>query len=184
MKGVAAGDWDELQDLALKAQAGDAASYQIFLGRIAKVLKPRLYKVLPERHMEDALQETLMAIHKSLHTLDANKRIAPWVNAIAHYKIQDQLRYLYKNAVQTEYVDGEHSGSTSESTSELFVSELLSQLPARDREVLQLLKLEERSVQEVADKLQISVSNVKVITFRALQKLRVLLAKEEFHEDR
>lgn len=99
-------DWEQATLLASKAIAGDKVAYSEFLTVLSRFLRPRLMRSLPSSAVEDALQETLMAIHKSLHTLDLSRSLASWVSAIAHYKIQDQLRVIYRNSVLEELDEG------------------------------------------------------------------------------
>ena len=42
--------------------------------------------------IEDAVQETLLAIHLKRHTWDPSQKLGPWVNAIARHKIIDAMR--------------------------------------------------------------------------------------------
>ncbi len=63
------------------------------------------------------------------------------------------------------------------------VQQALGRLAERDREVLVLRNLEQLSVADTAEVLQISAGAVKVRHLRALERLRALLAKTE-EEDR
>ncbi len=177
-------DWSELSALATKAIAGDKAAYARFLSQIAALLKPRMARSLPSSYVEDALQETLMAIHKSLHTLDVNKSVAAWVYAIAHYKIQDQLRHIYKNAVLDDFDETAFKQEAHfEAVSENNLDDLLKTLSAKEVRILKLLKVEEYTVNEIAQELKMTPSNVKVTAFRAIRKLREHLAEEDFNEN-
>jgi len=177
-------DWSELKALATKAIAGDRGAYSRFLSQISALLKPRIARSLPASYVEDALQETLMAIHKSLHTLDVNKSVAAWVYAIAHYKIQDQLRHIYKNAVLEDFDETAFKQDAPfESFSEQNLDELLKTLSAKEVSILKLLKVEEFTVSEIALELKMTPSNVKVTAFRAIRKLREHFAKEDFNEN-
>ena len=181
---VSASDWEEIQNLATRSQRGEKESYRKFLGLVGSRLKPRLLRVLPASYADDALQEILMAIHKALHTFDSKKPISPWLNAIAHYKVQDQLRIIYRSSDAEELVETQVS-SSSPSPDYLVGRDLervLGKLPTRERRILMLLKVEEFSVDEVAEKMGMTASNVKVTSFRALNKLRELLSEEEFYE--
>ena len=127
----------------------------------------------------------MTAIHKALHTYDLGKSIGPWLNAIAHYKTQDQLRLAYKARDHVEFFESDFLPLAP--SQELIFSKkklalLLESLSERERSVVKLLKIEEYSVEETAQKLDISGSNVKVICFRALKKLREALVEEEFYE--
>ena len=177
-------DWSELTLLATRAMAGDKGAYAGFLAQISTLLKPRFARSLPATCVEDALQETLMAIHKSLHTLDVTKSVAAWVYAIAHYKIQDQLRVLYKNADLEEFDETAFKKDVPfDSFKDVDLDELLKSLNPKELAVLKLLKIEEYSVSEIAVELKMTPSNVKVTAFRAIRKLRESMAKEDFHEN-
>lgn len=155
-------NWEEIEQLAERSLQGDPAAYRAFLSAISTRLKPRFYKMLPEAVVDDALQETLMAVHKSLHTLDVTKPIAPWLNAIAHYKIQDQLRVIYKVAEHEELKESDLvSHGELEADGGLNLEALLGNLSERDREVLKLLKIDELMVLEVSQRMGMSASNVK-----------------------
>lgn len=178
-------NWDEIQLLAAKAQEGNKVAYGSMLSLLLKMLNPRFRRALPDSHVEDALQETLIAIHKSLHTLDTKKPMGPWVNAIARYKVQDQLRKIYKHSVDGELIEEELSiESSGDIDTELYLNKLIQKLPDRDQKILQLLKVEGRSILEVASEMKMSPSNVKVVSFRALGKLRNQITEEEFHGNR
>lgn len=175
-------NWDEIQALAASALQGNKVSYQKFLSGVSMILTPRFRRGVPLSQGYDAIQETLLAIHKSLHTLDISKPIAAWINAIAYYKIQDQLRELYKNFKNTKFEENLISEET-EIDSNINLKELLLLLPEKERKVIELVKIQELSVKEVAEKLNTSTANIKIITFRAMQKLRKDLAKEAFDEN-
>lgn len=177
-------DWSELTVLATQAMAGDKGAYARFLAQISTLLKPRFARSLSAACVEDALQETLMAIHKSLHTLDVTKSVAAWIYAIAHYKIQDQLRIIYKNANLEEFDERAFKNEVPfTSFQDVDLEEMLKALNAKELAVLKLLKVEEYSVSEIAVELKMTPSNVKVTAFRAIRKLRESAVKEDFHEN-
>ena len=55
---------------------------------------------------------------------------------------------------------------------EKILSQLLSKLKDHEKKVIELRYLRNYSVAEVAQKLHISINNVKVITYRTLHKLQ------------
>lgn len=174
-------DWVHIKQLAEKSLQGDTHSYHAFLSAVSNRLKPQFRRILPENNVDDALQETLVAIHKSLHTLDISKPISPWLNAIARFKIHDQLRALYRNSDKVEYNDDDISFSVkSEIDNNLLLDNILKKLSVREQQIIKLLKIEELSVQEVSDQLKLTPSNVKILTYRALEKLRSIISEEEF----
>ncbi|MEZ4815549.1 MAG: sigma-70 family RNA polymerase sigma factor [Bdellovibrionota bacterium] len=178
-------DWRPLELLASQALSGDKRAYADLLTQISHVLKPRFERSLPSAYVEDALQETLMAIHKSIHTLDLSKSLAAWVYAIARYKTQDQLRHIYKHAVVDELDEGALLGASQLNQVEASqLDVLLKSLNERESRIIVLLKVEEFSVNEIANELKMTPSNVKVTAFRAIRKLREALVEEDFYENR
>lgn len=176
-------DWDQLAALAQNSLDGDKASYRLFLKALSPYLESRIRKSIPEHYREDALQEVLLAIHKSLKTLDPNKDIKPWINAIAHYKVCDFLRQVYqdsKNDVKNQ--DELPQDNWNKIELKNLIDNILSPLSKTEKSVLLLLKYEGYSVNEVATKLSLSSSNVKVISFRAIRKIREFISKKEFYE--
>ena len=81
--------------------------------------------------------------------------------------------------------EGRREGSSAESSRREaceWVQWGLRQLPEKDRLILTLLELEERSVAEIAALTGWSVSNVKVRAFRARKKLKTVLETLEEKE--
>ena len=55
------------------------------------------------------------------------------------------------------------------------VTTALRAIPARDREILEMLKLREMSLREASVVTGMSIAALKVATFRAMQRLRRLM---------
>lgn len=173
--------WSEIQALVPQVLEGDSAGYSRFLSMISELLRPRLIRALPALHVEEAMQETLMAIHKSLHTLDPERPVQNWVQSIARYKIKDQLRLIYKRAPEVEGDDSLEQAAADELSHDerLTLEALLQQLNPREQQLVRSIKIEGHSVQDVAKEMNLSTSAVKVGTFRAMGKLRQWLIDEE-----
>jgi len=176
--------WNNINNLAALAVAGDKVAYKQFLNDISTYLKKKISRTIPSNYQDDALQECLLAIHKSLHTLDTSKSCKPWINAIAHYKVCDSLRLIYKKQNETELL--EHEAITDDLKlveSQQLVEEALSTLSAKERNVLLLVKHQGYSIKEAAKSLDKSESNIKVMVFRTMKKLRENLSKEVFYAE-
>ena len=176
-------DGEDIQELSLRARDGDQASYKHLLERIAEMYLPKFRRLLPTQNVDDAIQELLMAIHKAFHTYDSKKAIAPWLNAIAYYKLQDQLREVYKQANHVELKDSEFDEYFENEGLALDLTKFMSKLTEREKKIIQMLKVEEFSIEEIAAQLKLTASNVKILNFRALLKLRSYLLEAEFYEN-
>ncbi len=166
------------QQLMIKAQLGDSAAYKELLSGVSLFLKNYLRKRIFEKsEIEEVLQEILMAVHKSLHTYDSNKAFMSWLLAITEYKVVDFIREFKKHSVETdlEPVSRFFAGTYADSDLRIDIDRAMNKLPERERKVLTLLKIEGQSAQEIAEKLDLTEANVKVIAHRAYHQLRLRL---------
>src|SRR5688500_19347519 len=76
------------------ALGGDGRAYTEFLRRAACLVRgfARRKVVQGGIDLEDLVQETLLAIHIKRHTWRDDAPIAPWLYAIARYKLADACR--------------------------------------------------------------------------------------------
>jgi len=79
-----------------QAIAGDGRAYAALLRETTRLLRPYLSKRLNQQaDVEDVLQEILISIHKARHTYDGERAYAPWMYAIANFRLKDRLRKHY-----------------------------------------------------------------------------------------
>ncbi|GIX15025.1 MAG: hypothetical protein KatS3mg118_2984 [Paracoccaceae bacterium] len=81
----------------MSARAGDPAPWEAALAEIAAMLRPliraRMARMgLSAEDAEEALQETLIALHLRQASWDADRPILPWIRAIARHKSLDIAR--------------------------------------------------------------------------------------------
>jgi RNA polymerase sigma-70 factor (ECF subfamily) len=163
-----------LHALMIRGLAGDSPAYSTLLKRLAEVLRSYFRRKL-FRHpheAEDLVQDVLMAIHAKRGTFDTSQRLTAWVYAIAQYKLIDFLRRAKRRGIaiplEAEMALFAEEGDAAASGD---VETLLSRLPEKQRETIRLVKLEELSVREAAQKAGLSESDVKVSVHRGLKKL-------------
>jgi RNA polymerase sigma-70 factor (ECF subfamily) len=175
-------NWNHIDLLAKKTISGDQNSYREFLECIRDYVQIKINRTIPASSRDDVLQEVLLAIHKSLKTLDLSKSCKSWVNAIAHYKVSDFLRTLYKE-INFENELGDLISSDIDLTEiKQYITHVTSILNDNERLILFKLKYEGYTVSEVAKEVALSESNIKVISFRAIKKVRKFLVQKEFNE--
>lgn len=160
-----------------KAQAGDNVAYGALLKKISPLISGFIYnKIGKGADNDDILQEVLMAIHRSAHTYNTDRSFRNWMFAIANYKIKDYLRSYYrkKSLIQVDFEEVKDFISddvtNAPSQSEL-LSELLNDLPQRQRKILYLMKIEGYSIKEVASLMKMNISAVKVAAHRTYKTL-------------
>ena len=173
-----------LQDLMVRAQAGDAAAYRQFLtelsGYLRAFLRRRMTR-LPE-DVEDLVQETLLAVHNQRHTYDPARPVTAWLHAIARYKMIDFLRRHSRTDMLTDPLDDVDellvTAETPATEARHDVAGLLEQLPDKQRLPIVYVKLEAMSVQQAARLTGLSESAVKVGIHRGLKKLARLIREK------
>lgn len=159
------------------AQNGHGGAYRRLLGETSEWLKRYFERRLPPSEVDDAIQETLLAIHRRRHTYDPQYPFAPWLAAIAKNKWVDQLRALGRRPAD-ELPDAiaiaDHEAAVVSSS---VLASLLDQLrPAQARAIL-LVKVQGYSVDEVSAQTGLSPSAVKMNIHRGLARLTALIEK-------
>ena len=160
------------------AQAGNAAAYRLLLHEVGGWLRRYFARRLPPAIVDDAVQDTLLAIHEKRHTYDPSRPFGPWLAAVARHKWIDRLRSL-QGALSdplTEDLsvpDHEESAATARS-----LELLLRRLKPAQSEVIRLVKLEGLSVQEAAVRTGQSMPLVKVNIHRGLSRLAAFVRRQ------
>jgi len=128
---------------------------------------------------EDLLQETFVRIHRSLHTLHDEQRLAAWIFQIARNLVIDH--YRSKGASPTaapSEADMEGETGSEGNLNEVVIGwlpALISMLPEPYREAVELYELRGMPQQAVAEHLGISLSGGKSRIQRGREKLKSLL---------
>lgn len=167
---------ERLRSLLVLGLAGDEVAYRAYLREMTAHLRSflrRRLRGLPE-DVEDLLQELLLALHNQRHTYDPAQPLTAWVHAIARYKIVDHLRRRSRSeALNEPFDDGEPFAGADHDAAEARydVATLLRELPDRQRQLIEYVKIGGASVAEAARLTGMSESAVKVGIHRGLRKL-------------
>ncbi|EKP14075.1 sigma-70 region 2 [Leptospira borgpetersenii serovar Mini str. 201000851] len=168
--------WEECSVLIRKT--GDQSSYEKFLQLVTGILRSYLIpRISNPEDREDLVQEILIGLHKARDSYREDRHPAPWVFAIARYKTIDYLRKK-KVGDRTFNMDHLEIFASPEPVQEEpenvreILKKWLNVLDERQKQILTHLKLEGMSVREVSERTGLSESNIKVITHRAIQKIR------------
>lgn len=174
---------DIWQEWAAEAQAGNKRVYSQLLGELAPYIKMRIGAGLANPDWtEEIIQDVLISVHRSLDSYSPDRPFKPWVNAIIHYRKADFLRKHYRNkelnqssqnnakVFDQNVTNNAHAGELKD------IEEALRKLPVKQQEIFKLLKVQGYSAAEVAQKMDMSISAVKVSAHRATKKLESILA--------
>lgn len=168
-------DWTALM---LAANAGDQTAYRRLLTQLATSLRVTVRRNLvrigmSDADIEDIVQETLLALHLKRQTWDPTAPLGPWVRAIARNKLIDNLRRRGR-AVSVpidDLIEVLPAETAEPDFTRYSIERHLPALPARQREVLQVIALDGGEISQAARKLSMSEGAVRVALHRGLAAL-------------
>ncbi len=165
------------------AQQGDSRAYEQLLRECLPLLRAICRQRLREpAEVEEAVQDTLLTLHRVRHTYDPSRPFRPWLAAIADRRALDRLRSLARRrGREAELEAAEHVGVAGDAEARLLSADLreaVRELPASQRTALQLTKIEAMSLAEASERSRMSIGALKVATHRAVQSLRRKLGGE------
>lgn len=168
---------DQWGQLMAAAQAGNGGAYNRLLSELGPWLTRYFSRRLPMSMVDDAMQDTLIAIHQKRHTYDPARPFGPWLGAVARYKWIDRLRAMGRKAtvsIDDELIEPSVEDHESAVTSAVLLEELLTKLKPAQATVIRLVKLQGFSIEDAANRTGQSESLVKVNIHRGLSKLAAI----------
>jgi RNA polymerase sigma-70 factor, ECF subfamily len=165
-----------------RAQRGDQEAYASLLvlasGAVTRMVRQQWGNVA---WVDDAVQETLLSVHRARHTFDPARPFAPWLYAIAHNRMIDvarRERRIGDREVGTDVLPEVTTGTEASANIDIDrVRAALLALPHRQRDVIVGMKFGDESVRQVGARLGMSDSAVKVTAHRGYKLLRRLLGE-------
>lgn len=171
----------QLSDLLRCAQNGDRRAYEVLLREVASLVREFVrHRLGGSALVDDVVQDTLLSIHRARHTYDPARPFGPWMYAIARHRLLDvvdkQRRVREAEVLDCAGVDAIAVATSRDDADPAgFLRRALARLSRNQREVIRMLKLEDRSVAEIAARTGLTISAVKVTAHRGYKKLRELI---------
>jgi len=141
----------------------------IFANHAAFLFTHALRILKNDQTAEDAVQETFLSAFKALASFKGESQLRTWLYRILY---NNALKSIRSNAQagETESSFENIRASATDPTRRLEVSQILDQLPPRDRTVLILVYWDDLPLKEAALILGTSENNAKIILFRARKR--------------
>jgi RNA polymerase sigma factor (sigma-70 family) len=165
------------------AQAGDQAAYVSLLRACTVVIESvARRRGVPADRIDDVVQDTLLTVHRARQTYDPARSFTAWLRVIAERRAVDLLRKTGRHAARELHAPLAYERHADESQTARrepggAITEAVAQLPLRQREAVQHLLLQDRSVAEAAAATGRSQGSLKVNLHRALKNLRARLGQ-------
>ena len=160
-----------------RAQTGDGAAYATLLREclplLRRVCAARLHDAA---EIDDAVQDTLMAVHLMRHTYDPTRPFRPWIATIAERRAIDRGRRSARRGRNESRYSLEIDLPASPSEPDLLAAGrlrmALNGLPRSQRVALVLTKLQDLTLADASARSGMSVGALKVAVHRAMTTLR------------
>ena len=177
VEGPADDPWSRMMSAAM---AGDEGVYRRLLEDIGRSVRGMARGAFArarvgDADVEDAVQETLLAIHLKRHTWDMNQKLGPWVNAIARHKIIDAMRRRGARRAEPieDFQDFLAAPEEEDPHTLSDAKKLIDTLAPRQRDIVRSISLEGQSIAATAARLSMTEVAVRVALHRALKSLGV-----------
>ena len=168
------------------AQQGDRVAYGALLTAVTQPLRRAARARWPwadAAAIEDAVQETLLALHSSRHLYDPARPFMPFLFGIMRFRGGDVMRRSRRAGARETPIDDVPETSDALMTKSdqhkgLEADELrnaIARLPEGQRRAIEMTKLQELSLEEASTVSGTSVAALKVATHRGVLALRKLL---------
>lgn len=173
---------DEWGGLMVAAQNGHGGAYRRLLGEISDWLHSYFRRRLPPGDVDDAVQETLLAVHRRRHTYDPHYPLKIWLAAIAKRKWIDQLRAVGRRQageLPDDLAVGDHEASVISAS---VLASLLEELRPAQAQAILLVKVQGYSIEDACRETGQSPSAVKMNIHRGLDRLTAFIEKTDHVE--
>lgn len=154
-------------------QEGDLGAATTLINSIS----PQLHRFFASQAIsrmdaDDLLQETWLRIHKVRHTYRPGQPAIAWFYAIARHVRVDHYRKSMRTTIRERELKEAADTAQVIAGDTIELQAVLAPLSSGEREVLEMLKVEGLSLEEVARATSSTVGSVKQKAHRAYKKLR------------
>ena len=183
------------EELMARFQAGDAEAMEVLFGRFQKPLFNFFLRMVGRRETaEDLVQETFLKLCRFGHSFRGSEaKFTTWLYSVAGNHCRDYLRhmsrrpessmvelgedeedFLENRVTDTESFAGNSSVEDHILRVELHsvVKQAMATLPEKEREAIVLREYQGLEYKEIAEVLSCPIGSVKVLIYRARQRLR------------
>lgn len=181
-----ASDETELALLVRRVRGGSAGAFEELVRRVHSRLRRWAQRFTGDADdAEDVAQLVLLRLHSHVRTFEGRSRVTSWLYRVTHNVALDRRRLETRRSAllereQTQAVEESQDDTTATDTERLqrLVRSYFADLPARQRQVFELVDLRGNDASEVATKLGIKPSTVRVLLLNARRTIRLRMLAE------
>jgi len=176
-----------LSTLMASAQTGDRAAYATLLRECVPVIRTAASRRAPADRIDDVVQDVLLTLHNARHTYDPSRSFVAWLSIIADRRAIDLMRRVVREGSREVYApihyeqhadpDARVDAPVEQAETARQVRQAVKTLPQRQREAVEHMMLNERSLKETSSITGQSEGSIKVSLHRALRALRLKIER-------
>ena len=180
------------QEIIDSVRKGNDSDYSIIINRYKNKAFSMLKRMLKnEFESEEVLQDCFLKAYNSLNAFKGEAKFSTWFYRIVYNTALTRLS-SQKRKTETEMTSVEdHFNLESEYRSDeiekkdvnQLIHDTVNKLPERYSAIITMFYLNEMSIEEISEVMQITVSNVKVMLHRSRNALRDLVLKSKLAEE-
>ena len=174
-------------NLISQVLAGDTRAYAVLLGRYQHMVFTLAVRMLGDRELaEETTQDVFVKAYSSLVGFRGDSKFSTWLYRIAYHRILDECdRQKRKLDQRTEFAQDRELAEAGNPTWDRLLErerkevllQALGELSAEENSLISLFYLQELSLKELGEVLELSPDTVKVRLFRARKRLKMLMEK-------
>lgn len=133
---------------------------------------------------EDIVAEVMLGLWKDFESITSEKHLAGWLFRVTSNKLNDYLRkkYRFETVAFSEELFVSEIERSKPLEARKIILELITDLSERDKLFFKLRFQENLSFKEIAEKMELSLSNAKVIQNRLIKKLKQTWLKQQIQK--
>lgn len=164
-------------ELIKVAKAGDAAAFSGLYDAYSRRVYDFLYfRTFHKQIAEDLCSDVFFKALKNIGKLSGNMNFGAWIFQIARNALIDHYRTAKKTADIESVLDIEDSGNLEfDADNKMLIDKvknILKNINARERQIVVMRVWDQMEIKEIAEIMNISENNCRVIFHRALKDLR------------
>jgi len=169
----------EEEKLVEKLKNKDEEAFRIFMEQYKGIVYNIIYSVAGNSsEADDIAQDVFITVFRKIHKFRGKSALSTWLYRITVNKCKDYFRKRKPTAELRENMHNGKETETEQAVNETLAKALLAGLPVKYRMPV-VMRLEGFSYGEIAATLKISLEKVKILIFRAKEKMRETLKKHE-----
>jgi RNA polymerase sigma-70 factor (ECF subfamily) len=161
--------------MALYQEGSEEAFKALYSRHSGKILGYLISRTQSEQEATDLFQEVFVKIHKSKHLYNKSLPVLPWIFSVTHSVLVDGRRKAIRRSETFGFDFDELAAYEKEDSGVAAVIPLIQDLPTQQRIALQMRYVEEKTFEEIAERLKTSPVNVRQIVSRSVKHLKGLV---------